>query len=75
MEIPLVTKLRIGLDESQSWVILDEVNDFEWPGPDLRPASHENRATPVMGILPPRFTTALLDRLRHRKGFKIIARS
>jgi hypothetical protein len=75
MEIPLVTKIRIGLDQSKSWVILEEVNEFEWPGPDLKPASRENRSTPVMGMLPPRFTTELLNRLRKRKGAKITPRS
>ncbi len=75
MEIPLPTKLRIGLDEAKSWVILAETNEFEWPGPDLRPASRENRSTPVLGMLPPGFTSELLRRLRERSGIKIITRT
>ena len=34
LEIPLPTKLRLGLDSERSWVVLDEANDFIWPGPD-----------------------------------------
>jgi hypothetical protein len=46
VEIPPPIKARLGLDDLASWVILSEVNDFVWPGPDLR---H------VAGSLPPRF--------------------
>lgn len=34
LEIPQLTKRRLGLDSERSWVILDEANDFIWPGPD-----------------------------------------
>jgi hypothetical protein len=37
IEIPSAVKRHLGLDEERSWVILDEVNDFAWPGFDLRP--------------------------------------
>lgn len=37
VEIPLRVKQHLGLDSERSWVILDEVNVFTWPGFDLRP--------------------------------------
>jgi hypothetical protein len=36
IEIPLNTKLRLGLDGSRSWIVVSEANRFRWPGPDLR---------------------------------------
>lgn len=38
LEIPSVTKKRLGLDSERSWIVLSEANQFTWPGPDLRPA-------------------------------------
>jgi hypothetical protein len=37
VEIPLVTKQRLGLDSQRSWVVCSEINRFVWPGPDIRP--------------------------------------
>jgi hypothetical protein len=37
IEIPAVTKQRLGLDFERSWIMLTEANEFVWPGPDLRP--------------------------------------
>jgi hypothetical protein len=37
VEIPLPVKRHLGLDSEHSWVILDELNEFAWPGFDLRP--------------------------------------
>ena len=39
VEIPPLTKRRLGLDAERSWIILSEVNRFEWPGPDLLPVA------------------------------------
>ncbi len=36
VEIPARVKEHLGLDASRSWVILDETNEFPWPGYDLR---------------------------------------
>ena len=35
--IPSQTGARLGLDADQSWIIVSELNRFQWPGPDLRP--------------------------------------
>lgn len=50
VEIPAATKARLGLDGERSWVILSELNQFEWPGPDLRPAP--GRGDVAYGLLP-----------------------
>lgn len=67
LEIPPATKLRLGLDSERSWIILDEANDFTWPGPDLRPARNGELDTIIYGKLPPRFRILLAERLRERR--------
>ena len=49
VEIPPQTKRRLGLDADRSWIVVSEVNRFEWPGPDLRPVAPGRWA---FGLLP-----------------------
>jgi mRNA-degrading endonuclease toxin of MazEF toxin-antitoxin module len=35
IEIPTRVQADLGLDGAQCWVVIDEVNKFIWPGPDL----------------------------------------
>jgi hypothetical protein len=63
LEIPAVTKQRLGLDSARSWVVLTEANDFIWPGPDLRPAMAGDLDSVAYGFLPPKFMTVLRERL------------
>jgi hypothetical protein len=59
VEIPPRVKEHLGLDAERSWVILDEVNVFTWPGFDLPPIKRgENRVD--YGLLPPRFFDQLI---------------
>ena len=37
--IPPKVKRHLGLDADSSWIVLDEANEFFWPGVDLRPVS------------------------------------
>nr|WP_245273270.1 type II toxin-antitoxin system PemK/MazF family toxin [Mesorhizobium sp. L2C084A000] len=37
VEIPAPLKAHLGLDDTPSWIVVTETNDFLWPGPDLRP--------------------------------------
>ena len=67
IEIPPLTKQRLGLDDDQSWIILDEANDFTWPGPDLRPRENGKPETVVFGNLPPGFMMTLRQKLQQRK--------
>jgi hypothetical protein len=39
VEIPLRVKEHLRLDSERSWIMLNEVNVFRWPGFDLRPIS------------------------------------
>ena len=34
VEIPAITKRRLGLDDRRSWIVVSEGNQFTWPGPD-----------------------------------------
>lgn len=53
IEIPAAVKKSIGLDDAPSWVIVDEANEFVWPGFDLRPIPETPRRYDY-GFLPPR---------------------
>jgi hypothetical protein len=71
IEIPPALKGHLGLDNSPSWVVVTETNDFLWPGPDLRPVSSKQPRRFDYGMLPPRFFAHVRDKLLqahlHRK--------
>lgn len=71
IEIPPRVKQHLGLDDARSWVILDEVNQFVWPGYDLRPAAGGQGGI-AYGFLPPRFFeqihTRMLDMIVSQRG-------
>jgi hypothetical protein len=50
--LPAAVKRHLGLDEEASWIIVDEVNRFAWPGPDLRPVSRHDVDQFAYGFLP-----------------------
>ncbi len=52
IEIPQRVKKSLGLDQDRSWVILDELNQFSWPGFDLSPVARGGRRFHY-GHLPP----------------------
>jgi hypothetical protein len=58
VEIPLRVKQHLGLDEDASWVIVSEVNQFTWPGYDVRPISG-GRGTYAYGFIPPRLFASI----------------
>lgn len=63
MELPAAVKRHLGLDAARSWVMLDELNEFIWPGFDLRPIP----GTPGRcdyGFLPPRLFGQMVTQLR-----------
>ncbi len=55
IEVPSVTKSRLGLDADRSWVVLSESNEFFWPGPDLRRNKGKGDSSVAYGLLPPAF--------------------
>lgn len=57
VEIPPITKRRLGLDDLPSWIITTEYNKFDWPGYDIRILRNGDYS---YGVLP----TALLEKVR-----------
>jgi hypothetical protein len=70
IEIPAAIKRHLGLDEERSWVVLDELNVFQWPGPDLRSAGVGRTESVLFGYLPAGFFRTIRDRVAAniRKG-------
>ena len=62
VEIPAMVKARLGLDTGRSWIVLDEFNDFIWPGPDLRILPGQGPASAAYGFLPPKLLRVVRDR-------------
>jgi hypothetical protein len=58
VEIPLAVKKHLGLDDSPSWVVVNEGNEFMWPGYDMKKVPKTKKYT--YGFLPP----ALFNKIR-----------
>ena len=61
-EVPRAVKRHLGLDDDRSWIVIDEVNEFRWPGFDLLPLPR-SRDIYAYGLLPPRLFNALIAKL------------
>jgi hypothetical protein len=59
VEIPSPVKRHLGLDDTRSWIVVAEGNEFLWPGYDLRKIPSSDRYD--YGFLPPRFLRQVLD--------------
>lgn len=68
LELPQLTKRRLGLDDQRSWLVTNDLNVFEWPGPDLRPARPDGNF--AYGFLPFGLTEKLIEAVKAevRKG-------
>lgn len=76
IEIPARVKQHLGLDDERSWIILDEVNQFDWPGFDLRPLPGKGDRF-AYGFIPPRLydaARAMLLEANARRKVDVIAR-
>lgn len=62
MEMPARVKAHLGLDAERSWIILDQLNVFTWPGFDLRPIKNRNGRIDY-GFLPPKLFDAMRERI------------
>ena len=51
LPLPPAVKRHLGLDEQPSWVVVDEVNEFVWPGFDL---AANDRGEVAYGFIPGR---------------------
>jgi hypothetical protein len=61
IEVPQATKRRLGLDSERSWIITTELNQFTWPGPDIRPTASGEY---LFGYLPEKLMRVVLDQVR-----------
>jgi hypothetical protein len=61
IEIPQATKRRLGLDTERSWIITTELNQFAWPGPDIRPTASGEY---LYGYLPEKLMRLVLDQVK-----------
>ena len=52
VEVPAETKARLGLDDERSWIVTNELNEFVWPGPDVRPIGSGREVKFSYGLLP-----------------------
>jgi hypothetical protein len=57
--LPTATRTRLGLQSEPCWVVVSEMNIFEWPGPDLRP-TESGTGSVVYGRLSPRVMAAIV---------------
>jgi hypothetical protein len=53
------TRSGATVDDQRSWVVVDEGNEFQWPGYDLRKVPRKDRYD--YGFLPPRFFNQVLS--------------
>ena len=62
IEIPAATKRRLGLDDDRSWIVASDLNQFVWPGADLRPVVRGARRFDY-GLLPGPLFRQVRDRV------------
>lgn len=69
IEVPMAVKRHLGLDAERSWIMCDEVNEFAWPGYDLR-AIPGGKSRYDYGLLPPRLFEQVVRRIAELKQAK-----
>jgi hypothetical protein len=53
VKLSVEAKRRLGLDDSgPSWIITNDVNEFAWPGPDIRRVATKPSTKFVYGLVP-----------------------
>ena len=62
--VPPKVKRHLGLDADASWIVLDEANEFFWPGVDLRPISRPKPGVWTFGVLPTEIFEEIQAKLR-----------
>ena len=75
IEIPQATKRRLGLDAERSWIITTELNQFAWPGPDIRLTASGDY---IYGYLPEKLMHLVLEQVKkhaRHKQLKNVART
>lgn len=75
--MPMATKERLGLDGQNSWLMLSEVNKFEWPGVDIRRVPRRRERSQFYGFVPGAFleeAQAKMMEMVELKRFKTVGR-
>lgn len=62
IELPPRVKQALGLDDDRSWIVLDEVNQFTWPGYDIRPVPGSKDRF-AYGFIPPKLYDTAIGRI------------
>jgi hypothetical protein len=62
IEIPPRVKQHLGLDSDRSWIVVDEINTFIWPGYDLRPIKARGGQYHY-GLLPPKLFNEVIAKI------------
>ena len=62
IELPPRVKQALGLDDDRSWIVLDEVNQFAWPGYDIRPVPGSKDRF-AYGFIPPKLYATVIGRI------------
>lgn len=62
IELPPRVKQALGLDDDRSWIVLDEVNQFAWPGYDIRPVPGSKDRF-AYGFIPPKLYDTVIGRI------------
>lgn len=71
-------KRHLGLDDQASWIVLDELNRFIWPGTDIRPISRRHPGVFSFGVLPTdvfeQIKTVIAELRREREMIRLTTR-
>jgi len=63
IELPAKVKQHLGLDHDRSWVIVNDLNVFTWPGFDLHPVPNAGSGIYHYGLLPPKLHRVIVERI------------
>ena len=66
IEIPDAARRQLRLDGDRNWIITTEVNEFVWPGPDIRPFERDGVRTISYGFLPAGLVRSVQEAIRMR---------
>jgi hypothetical protein len=75
VQVPARTCARLGLDDQgPSWIITTEMNQFVWPGPDIRKTSSGQHS---YGLMPAGLFKKVKQQLlaNHAQGLNVIFRT
>ena len=60
--MPARVRAHLGLGDAPCWIVTSELNQFTWPGPDIRPIPRSDGMSPRYGSIPGK----LFDQLRQK---------